>query len=403
MTNETSLPPRIQALLNPEFVTPELTRENILNLPVNTIKGIGPAYRARLQTINVSNIQDLSEIADRMISEKLRMSIKLVEKFCLSARIIAYYVKFGEEQEKQQRKIVLVGLDSAGKTSIIQSIRNMETFENTTPTLGVKVDQFELVGKKISLWDLGGQATFRDVFTRPDSVQFSGLSLFIFVFDVQSHSRALEGLDYFNRSLKVASFLQQKPRLVIFFHKYDYFRGESALRVFNANKEHLLMRINILRNRYNLPPFITFDTTIYDIPCLIQAFSKALTVISPVASVLNDTLEFYSKEQNVLGTFLISETGMIIAEYTAVGKLEDRGRDDALIQAMICIRDNPDTQFFSQELENNLFITVEQMLINNIKLYLLTLSESGSRVEIFNPQALHEMLAPWITNLFASI
>ncbi|MFX0090382.1 MAG: ADP-ribosylation factor-like protein, partial [Candidatus Hodarchaeota archaeon] len=349
--------------------------------------------------IRVSTIDDLVRIPSNLISRELQISIKLIEKFCLSARIIAHYVKHGDE-EKLRRKIVLAGLNSAGKTSIIHSIQNMETVAYLRPTLGVKVDQFDLVGKNITIWDLGGQSAFRDVFTRPNSVQFSGLSLLIFVFDVQARGRALEGLEYFTRTMKVANFLHQKPKLVIFFHKYDHTRGQSLVRVFEANKRHLLMRLQPLIRRYKLSQVEYYDTSIYDIPGLIQAFSKALTSISPVASILSDTLEFYSKEQKALGTFLMSDKGLVIAEY--LGKLNKKSRDDALIQAMITIRDNPNRQLFSERVGVNLFVTIKQLLINDVKMFLISVNDRDTELENSDSHNLHEILSPWIANLFAT-
>ena len=54
-------------------------------------------------------------------------------------------------------KVILTGLDNAGKTSIIQSLlRNKEELINPKPTRGAKVRDYQFLGMNIAEWDLGG-------------------------------------------------------------------------------------------------------------------------------------------------------------------------------------------------------------------------------------------------------
>ncbi len=61
-------------------------------------------------------------------------------------------------------KIAWLGLDHAGKTTIIKRIMTGEFDSSTIRTLGLNVNEFSDAdsGVKFISWDLGGQETFRD-------------------------------------------------------------------------------------------------------------------------------------------------------------------------------------------------------------------------------------------------
>ena len=55
------------------------------------------------------------------------------------------------------RKVIFVGLDNAGKTSIILSLlREISKFAIIKPTRNAERRTFEFLGMNISEWDLGG-------------------------------------------------------------------------------------------------------------------------------------------------------------------------------------------------------------------------------------------------------
>ena len=57
-------------------------------------------------------------------------------------------------------KILMVGLDAAGKTTICQRLRLGETV-TTIPTIGFNVDEIEFGNIKFTVWDIGGQDLIR--------------------------------------------------------------------------------------------------------------------------------------------------------------------------------------------------------------------------------------------------
>jgi len=108
------------------------------------------------------------------------------------------------DQEKPT-KILIMGLDNCGKTSILISLRkdaNILSYFSLKPTKGVAIEKFE--GQNIVCWDLGGQKKYK----------------IIFVIDVQDIKRYKLALEYLNR---VVNNLQNTDSIdfSIFLHKYD--------------------------------------------------------------------------------------------------------------------------------------------------------------------------------------
>lgn len=64
-------------------------------------------------------------------------------------------------KKRQVIKIAWLGLDSAGKTTIIRRISTGVFSNDTRRTLGMNVDEFYSEGIKFVAWDIGGQESFR--------------------------------------------------------------------------------------------------------------------------------------------------------------------------------------------------------------------------------------------------
>ena len=63
---------------------------------------------------------------------------------------------------QKEIKVLLIGLDLAGKTSLLNKLCHSEA-GTTTPTVGFNVDNTTYKNVKISIWDTGGQDKIRDL------------------------------------------------------------------------------------------------------------------------------------------------------------------------------------------------------------------------------------------------
>ncbi|HME55692.1 MAG TPA: ADP-ribosylation factor-like protein [Candidatus Lokiarchaeia archaeon] len=65
-------------------------------------------------------------------------------------------------RRKTNAKAVFIGLDSAGKSTIIDFLREGRFIQHT-PTMGKRKLEIDVEGTRISMFDMGGQQSFRDL------------------------------------------------------------------------------------------------------------------------------------------------------------------------------------------------------------------------------------------------
>ena len=61
-------------------------------------------------------------------------------------------------KEDQDRKVLFLGLDNAGKSTLLFQMKDNQ-FKETVPTVGLNVEQITYRGHSFTLWDVSGQAT----------------------------------------------------------------------------------------------------------------------------------------------------------------------------------------------------------------------------------------------------
>lgn len=83
---------------------------------------------------------------------------------------------------KEEVRVILLGLDGAGKTMTLQALRaaaarrargrhassssNAEPLPKARPTVGLNVGRLDTAGAAVMLWDLGGAAGLRVIWER---------------------------------------------------------------------------------------------------------------------------------------------------------------------------------------------------------------------------------------------
>ena len=78
------------------------------------------------------------------------------------------------KQKEQELRILILGLDNAGKTTILKKF-NGEDVHEICPTVGFNIKTVEYKGYSINMWDVGGQKTirtyWRNYFEQTDGVR----------------------------------------------------------------------------------------------------------------------------------------------------------------------------------------------------------------------------------------
>ncbi|KAL7640019.1 UNVERIFIED_CONTAM: hypothetical protein RMT77_009433 [Armadillidium vulgare] len=106
-----------------------------------------------------------------------------------------------------EMRVVTLGLDGAGKTSILFKLKNDE-FVSTIPTIGFNVETIEYKNFKFTVWDVGGQPKLRPLWRH----YYFNTQAVIFVIDATNVDRLLEAQSELNKlmtekELKDASLL----------------------------------------------------------------------------------------------------------------------------------------------------------------------------------------------------
>ena len=130
-----------------------------------------------------------------------------------------------KENSISQKKILFIGLDNGGKTSIIQSLKgkkNLPSFKSISPTKGRSIEDFRAFDSKFNIWDLGGQEAYREKYLKDFEENISRCNKVIYVIDVQDTKRYDLALDYFEKVINLIKNGDLKNiEISIFLHKSD--------------------------------------------------------------------------------------------------------------------------------------------------------------------------------------
>jgi len=137
---------------------------------------------------------------------------------------------------KKQMRILMVGLDAAGKTTILYKLKLGEIV-TTIPTIGFNVETVEYKNISFTVWDVGGQDKIRPLWRH----YFQNTQGLIFVVDSNDRERCNEAAD------ELAKMLQEDELrdavLLVFANKQDLPNAMTAAEVTDK------LGLNSLRNK----------------------------------------------------------------------------------------------------------------------------------------------------------
>ena len=94
------------------------------------------------------------------------------------------------------KKICFLGLDNAGKKSIITTITKRFGFEeevkNLLPTKRIDRDMFKFLGVEFMRMDFGGQIQYREQYLQSPGKYLGGADLIFYIIDAQDPDRYIE-------------------------------------------------------------------------------------------------------------------------------------------------------------------------------------------------------------------
>ncbi|MFW9945401.1 MAG: ADP-ribosylation factor-like protein [Candidatus Odinarchaeota archaeon] len=296
--------------------------EDILNFKPDTLIGIDKVSSDTLEDYNIKSIGDLAKISLENLPDVKEIPSSIMIKWVKIAQIVVKAIK---EQLKSHKKLLMIGLDNGGKTSILAVLQDrFSIIKSLLPTRGVKRERLDFFGYPIISWDLGGQVQYREklYFNRPE-LFFTEADLLLYVIDTQDADRFPESTNYYRQVLKALKDLNEFPPVLVVLSKSD--------RDFRSSVEWQ-NNVKIIKNKFNqvTDEFENFsisyaDTTIYQKETIMQMFSEALKRVSDTSEIIENILEDYSHTIEAKSASLISMDGLIFGNYN------DSDTDEALL------------------------------------------------------------------------
>ena len=216
---------------------------------------------------------------------------------------------------KRQLKIILSGLDKAGKSSFLLGIkRRYSEIIKSLPTKGVERTEenlFEEQNSQILIWDIGGQIKYRDRFLEESKMYLYNVDLVFFFIDIQDIERIGEALNFFRRITAKLVELNEYPPIIVCLTKFDP-DLQGSKEIFK-NLEIIADEVEKRSDK-----FLTkiFQTSIFDHWSLVTAYSYGLSRLSPNRELFRNQLEQFAKKTNSDAVLLLNENGIILSNFS---------------------------------------------------------------------------------------
>lgn len=147
---------------------------------------------------------------------------------------------------KREMELSLIGLQNAGKSSLVNVLTTGQFVEDMIPTVGFNMKKVVKGGVTIKMWDLGGQPRFRSLWER----YCRGVQAIVYVVDASDY-------DSLDASSKELAALLEKPAL----------RGIPLLVLGNKNDLPGCLGTQDLIDRMNLKVVKDREVCVYSISC----------------------------------------------------------------------------------------------------------------------------------------
>uniref|UniRef100_A0A7S0MC27 Uncharacterized protein n=1 Tax=Cryptomonas curvata TaxID=233186 RepID=A0A7S0MC27_9CRYP len=123
---------------------------------------------------------------------------------------------------KEEISILMIGLDAAGKTSILHKLKIGGAFVTTCPTIGLNVEKIEFKNLSFTIMDIGGHEKIRPLWKH----YFKGVRGVIFVVDSNDADRISEAR--YELQVLLSEDELKDAAVLIFANKQDLPRSLSA-------------------------------------------------------------------------------------------------------------------------------------------------------------------------------
>ncbi|MHA1477668.1 MAG: ADP-ribosylation factor-like protein [Promethearchaeota archaeon] len=216
-------------------------------------------------------------------------------------------------RKSKEFKLVIAGLDNAGKSSALIALRQKYNFyervKNLKPTIKIDYSSFKFLKTfRINFWDMGGQKKFRKIYI-DNPIYFEDTDYIYYLIDIQDEIKFEETVEYLHELLDIYRNLSYSNEVIICFNKFDpQFK----------NSEEFLDRANmikdLIKSQNNDIKFEFYYTSYYDISSISKALSHSLNTLLNLEDI-DDGLNKLVNQFNCRYAILYTDSGIIISDH----------------------------------------------------------------------------------------
>ncbi|MFW9996762.1 MAG: ADP-ribosylation factor-like protein [Candidatus Odinarchaeota archaeon] len=224
----------------------------------------------------------------------------------------------------EPEKIILIGLAESGKTTIIRVITEgyvPDRKAEYTATLDYERKKITLMGKRLTLFDLGGQKAFLDRFTGElAQFMFSKVKVMIFVVDIMDVNALSRARYYLDLALNNINHYSPTALIYVFLHKTDLITMDNIEDSSKNKLDNFTKNVKTyLTAELSDPNQITgfFETTVFT-ESIFNAFGSIFADITKSYKPLKKVLDSFIKENSrtVKRIQIFSESGVPLLEFS---------------------------------------------------------------------------------------
>ena len=295
------IPEEIQKFL--VKVDSEIENEEILNLPIEHIKGMFAETAKKLK--NIAEIKTITDLANKVVPQDKIQVLKLsdmseddLDKWQAIGTYISEFIQ-GKIESTEKKKILLAGLENAGKTAILNILTKRFNISNLQPTKNVDVAQLTSKNVTFSLWDMGGQEEYRKIYVAHPDRFFTNVYAVVYVIDAQDKEKYEIAFNYLIKILDILESFSEFPDFSIFLHKADP-------QVYDQIKEDLKEIEEKIKEEFKNRNFYyrIFQTSIYNTILTESNMLDSLSNLFEISKQTDISPGLVESVQNIYNTFL---------------------------------------------------------------------------------------------------
>ncbi len=287
--------------------------DEALKFKPSSLIGIDQISSEKLIEHNIKNIEALAKVPLDNLPKIEEIPINILTKWVKIAQVLEKAIR---EKLRAHKKLLMIGLDNGGKTSILAVLQDKYSIiKSLMPTRGVKRERLDFFGYPILSWDLGGQVQYREklYFNKPE-LFFTEADIILYVVDTQETERFTESANYFRQVLKALEQLNEFPPILIVLSKSDQDVRTSL--EWQNNISTIKSKFNQIAGEFEKMSISYSDTTIFQKETIMQMFSEALKKVSDTSEIIENILEDFTHTIEGKAASLISMDGLIFGNFT---------------------------------------------------------------------------------------